>query len=492
MKFLRILRVGATALYVFVVLAAATAPVVNAETALPPLFIREIKVSDSDFIVIQATTNVDHLKNYWLGYSSNERAVNILPSQQLPGYAPGLRAGQSILLTNDANATCDALVVGRLNLALGETRGVLELRALTQATVGESVLSTVDRVNWLKPSATATTDAMLDLRKETGLGSPTWYRDPTSAFNTAWRIGSLDGCSLTLAPIKKSDGSFSTGSENEQTWRQGDEPVAVFESPSSIDQTGTMVVETTPSDMAAPFITELLPNPVGTGNDATDEFIELYNPNDTAFDLSGFILQTGLTTKHSYAFPTGTMLGPKGFRAFYASETGLSLSNSGGQAALLSQDQKQVAITDPYGTAADGQAWVLAQGVWYWTARPTPTATNVVLAPITTTTNGLQKATTKTGSSAAKTTSGTVKAATTTKAAKSAKTTTAKTTNTKKQTSRDKLARTANRSHGIHPGVLVIVAAGAIGYCIYEYRHDVGSAFHRLRGNRIIRRITRR
>ena len=54
--------------------------------------------------------------------------------------------------------------------------------------------------------------------------------------------------------------------------------------------------------LSAPQISELLPNPAGTGNDATDEFIELYNPNDQPFDLSGFVLQTGLTTPATTPF----------------------------------------------------------------------------------------------------------------------------------------------------------------------------------------------
>ncbi len=124
--------------------------------------------------------------------------------------------------------------------------------------------------------------------------------------------------------------------------------------------------------LKAPAITELLPNPDGTGTDKTDEFIELYNPNAKPFDLSGFSLQTGITRKHTYVFPKGSSLPPKSFKAFYSKTTALSLSNTTGQTRLLAPSGNSVSDAAEYEKAKDGIAWALAKGKWYWTTKPTP------------------------------------------------------------------------------------------------------------------------
>jgi hypothetical protein len=203
----------------------------------------------------------------------------------------------------------------------------------------------------------------------------------------------------------------------------------------------------------------LLPNPTGTGNDATDEFIELYNPNPAAFDLTGFTLQTGATTKHSYVFPAGTDLAPQSFTAFYSSVTGLSLSNTSGQADLLDPFGNKLSATDVYGTAKDGQAWSLANGKWYFTTAPTPNAANVV-KQITI----ASKATTK-GNSVVKGVSTAASSATN--------------------------AAQAASPVPIHPLVLAAIAVLAVGYGVYEYRNDLANGIHQFRANRANRRKAR-
>jgi hypothetical protein len=130
--------------------------------------------------------------------------------------------------------------------------------------------------------------------------------------------------------------------------------------------------------LESPQITELLPNPAAPTKDADGEFIEIYNSNNTSFDLGNFVLQTGLETKHKYTFPNGFKLKANSFTAFKLKGTGLSLSNSEGQASLLDPASKTVSQSEVYDTAKDGSAWALANGRWYWTNKPTPSAANVV------------------------------------------------------------------------------------------------------------------
>lgn len=436
---------------------------------VPPLVIRQIRVTGAEYVVLQATRNLDDGLEYWLGYVSNDSANpnGIMPTQPLP--TTGLKTGEAILLTSSGGATCDAVRVARLSFELADTKGILAVRSFSPQS---SALSTVDSVNWAKPGVTGTTTATLDLRKETG-ESATWYHDPL--FSKPWRVGTLQGCELILAPV--------AGSADMQptvvTWeQQAVEPLAIIESINEVENTS--VENAIPGEntgLAPPLITEIVPNPLGAGTDAADEYIELYNSNDVAFDLGGFTLQTGLTTKHSYVFTAGTAVPARGFRSFYASETGLSMSNTSGQAMLLDRAKAIIAQSDPYDSAPDGQAWALANGTWYWTTKPTPAATNIIAQPIIKPATGVKKLTVK--AAAAKTTSAKVKAATT----KKAKTTKARTTSAREAvaTTPVKEAATIPGPIPIHPGVLALVAGCAVGYGAYVYRKDLANAIYKLR-----------
>jgi hypothetical protein len=225
--------------------------------------------------------------------------------------------------------------------------------------------------------------------------------------------------------------------------------------------------------LSAPQLTEILPNPTGTANDDTDEFIELYNPNGVAFDLSGFVLQTGTTTKHNYEFPDDTLLAPQSFTVFYSADTGLSLSNTSGQADLLDPFGNLLTQTDTYSTAKDGQTWALANGKWYWTTEATPNAANVIKQPVTAT-----KASTKT-TKATK--------ATTTSTAKSGSVQGAATTAASNGSSDASSTTTAPT----HPLVLAVIGILAVGYGIYEYRHDIANKIYEFRRNRRLGRAAR-
>jgi hypothetical protein len=207
---------------------------------------------------------------------------------------------------------------------------------------------------------------------------------------------------------------------------------------------------------------ELLPNPASPKTDANDEFIELYNPNSRAFDLSGFILETGSTTsalRHRYTFPAGTSLPPKSFKAFYSSTTKLNMSNSGGQVWLLDPFGNLVSKSDPYGTAKDDQAWALANGTWYFTVSPSPDKANVVKEPASSSKSSSQKTATVNGKPVAA-----VKGAATSASGNIAD-------------SSGDVAQTTP----VHLWTLAAVIAAALIYGAYEYRHDLGNKLYQLR-----------
>ncbi len=223
--------------------------------------------------------------------------------------------------------------------------------------------------------------------------------------------------------------------------------------------------------LASPQVTELLPNPGSPLTDAADEFVELYNSNDVGFDLSGFMLESGQTTKKHYTFPSGTILVPRSFTAFFSATTHLGLSNTAGQVSLLDPFGNKIGGSDPYGTAKDNQSWTLANGAWYWTTTPTPNAANRVTLPAA----KAKAATKKTTTSKI----GAVKAASTTKS-----TTTA-------ATASSQFASANEERSPLHTGVLALVGGFALLYGAYEYRSDMANKFHQLRLYREARREAR-
>lgn len=430
---------------------------VAADASPPALFLREVKITGDEFVALEATQPVN-LADYWLGYNSSDTATTIVPTQQLPSQTLG--AGQALLLTSDGTDTCDAVFTSRLSFSLSDTKGTLALRQLASSN-NTSTFTTVDSVSWNKPGTTGTTTDPIDLRKEaTTLTTPVWYHTPTAQ---AWQVGDYDSCTITFG------GSTPTGVSS-ITWPQNDvEPPALIESLADTATVSGPYLPAADVGLLPPQITELLPNPTGTGTDGTDEFVELYNPNGAPFDLSGFILQTGLTTKHSYTFPAGTSLPPKGFVAFYSSQTGLTLSNTSGQADLEDPFGTVITQTDGYGTAKDGMAWALAKGTWYWTAKSTPNASNVV--------NQTAGSSIKTASS--KKAAAAVKGASTTKSPLQGAAASA-------------VPAATTASAPIHPFILVVVALLALGYGVYEYRNDLANRIHQFRANRSSRRAARK
>ncbi len=430
-----------------------------ADTAQPRLQIREINLTGEEFVVLQnAGTAAAQLDQYWLGYSTDDATNYVVPTQQLP--AGSLAPGQAILLNNGSVSTCDATVVDQLGFSsLSNTKGTLQLRQLTNTGVS-STFTTVDSVAWGKLPADA-----IQIAKESQLSddaNAVWYRNVSD--NAAlWRVGDLQDCSLALASLPSDDPALPPPVV---VW-----PVSTTSPPSILVGSSPHSSKPTPgipaSDkgLKAPQLSEILPNPASPQTDAVDEFIELYNPNGRAFDLSGFMLQTASTsssTTHTYHFPAGTTINAGGFRAFKSSQTHLALSNSGGQVWLVDPLGTTLDTCDPYGTAKDGQSWVDASGKWQWTLQATPGTTNKLAMPIAT--NGSSKTATVNGKKVTAITGGSSGAGSTLGA--------------------NTVAEQQPTPLSIHPLTLAIIIVVGLLYGAYEYRYDLALKYRQLRRNR--------
>jgi hypothetical protein len=242
-----------------------------------------------------------------------------------------------------------------------------------------------------------------------------------------------------------------------------------------------------PNDrLIVPQITELLPNPASPQTDATDEFIELYNPNDAAYDVSGLVLEAGGAMMRRYVLPEGSILQPHEYRALLSDVTSLSLPNSGGSARLLDTSGTVIMQTDAYDTAPDGQAWMVDDTGWRWTTSPTPHAVNTFVGSPAV----VKKASSTTPKQTTKKTAA-VKAASTTKP-KTKATAAVKEKKPKTVATKARLSTvSATARNPVHTGVLAVIGVFALLYGAYEYRHDMANKIHQFRSNRAARRAAR-
>ncbi len=427
----------------------------------PSLTISQLKITSSNgqFITLyNATDTALDMSKYQLEYF-NHYDLSKATSSKLIALS-GIVPPHGYFMVNDsALLLCYQLTINSVSLGLSSTAGLVEILAFNQSNPGSSVSPVLqDYVGWSKTAAPgaqtlpASTNAFLQRQPVDTAGAPgagSWLSVQPDGANPCNLMGTGSG-NTTLIQTGLSQLLPST-----------EPPATIAESAAGTTSAGGIAAPSMPASdigLMAPTITELLPNPMGTGNDSTDEFIELYNPNAVSFDLTGFSLQSGTTSLRTFTFPAGTSLPAQSFTTFYAKITGLSLSNTSGQVKLLDPFGNSIAATEPYGTAKDGQTWALAKGKWYWTTTPTPGKANVIHEPIA------KKATAKTTTSKSKTAkagaAGNVKGAKTTAA----------------YSSSDEPVM-----NPIHLRTLALVAGAALLYGAYEYRTDLANRIHQLR-----------
>jgi hypothetical protein len=427
----------------------------------PSLVISQLKITSGNgqFVTLYNATNtaldmsefqLEYFNNYDLSKATSSRLIALSGIVPPHGY---------FIVNDNAMQLCYQLTINSASLGFSSTAGLIEVLAFNQASVGGSVVPELqDYVGWSKTAAsgvqTLPTDARAFLLRQpvdaqnnpsiSAAGNGTWQSVQPDAANPC------DLVTTTLVPV-----SVKTGLN---------QLLPTTEAPATIifasNDSGLPAASLPASDIGliSPSVTELLPNPTGTGNDASDEFVELYNPNKSAFDLTGFSLVSGTTSTHTYVFPAGSTIAAGSFKAYYSADTGLSFSNSGGQAKLLDPFGNSIAISNVYGTAKDGQAWVAAKGKWYWTLTPTPGKANIVKQPPATTKSKSKK---PAGSK--------VKGASTAKSKAGSSAATAGSFTDEPSTT------------PIHTWALAIIGCLALIYGAYEYRADITNKSHQLK-----------
>lgn len=447
-------------------------------TSDPSLVISQLKITSSNgqFITLYNPTNstldmtkvqLQYFNNYDLTKATSSRLIALAGSLSPHGY---------YTLSDDDLVMCYRMIVDSVSLGFSSTAGMVQIVQLTQGASGGSVSPVpIDNVSWSKTTAVgaqtlpASTSSWLQRRPIDSSGNPKISASGTGNW-VAVQQDTNDPCNIVITGT-----STSSSLANNLLLPPTQPPITIinltsYQSSSVLSDSNLPEAD---KGLMMPIINELLPNPVGSGNDSSAEFIELYNPNPLSFDLSGFTLQTGLTSFHNYKFSGGELLAPLSFTAFYSSKTGLSLSNSGGQARLLDPNGNILNQSQEYGSAKDGASWSYANGKWLWTSDITPGLANIIRNnPIIT--NSIKSKTSK-----STTQKSLLKKATKTKTKKT------KTKKAKKKTvqpSPGAFENTAQKT-SVNWHFLAAVITLAVIYVAYEYRLEISNRFRRIRGN---------
>lgn len=454
------------------------------------LIIRQVKVGDGGSITLEAVSPTPVLlSDYKIGYHAKS-LDDTSNGQQLPSLT--LQPGQAIILTNDvlkAVPACSAAAVLALDASLAKSTGVVGLwqwkHDAVQPLSARSLVLT-DSFRWTDTKDKGTADVTSYRINKDEPVADTWYKVlhgdivPIGQPVPGWMRATLSDCEITLF----------------------DQSITIAEQ--SADDSAIPVMPNKNEGLQAVYITELLPNP-DRDTDITDEFIEIFNPNDAVFDLSGYVLRSGISSTYSYTIPEDTILQPHAYGVFYSEDTGLVLSNTAGKVMLYNTHREKVAESSEYEGALSGRSWAFngVTGGWAWTTQSTPGGANsfsppLIIAP------AIKKLTSASATLGAATAQSSVKKTTTVKqaaakittakpkTAKSLKSTTTKKSATANQKNNDKIAAVADRKITmLHPGVLAVVVATAIGYGLYEYRRDIANRIYQFRTNRAARRANR-
>lgn len=426
----------------------------------PSLIISQLKITGSEgqFITLYNTTDsaldmsgyqLEYFNDYDPGQATSSRLIS------LSGYVP---PHGYFMVNDDSLVLCYRLTIDSMSLGLSSTAGFIEVVSSNQSGPDGPFISTLqDYVGWSKKAAAGA-------QTLPGSDSEFLQRLPVSAENDPDITSPGAGSWQTVQPatgnpcelVSTSSGTGSPATPGPDRLLPATEPPATIISTGGAGSAAKPVLPSHDIGLRAPTVDELLPNPMGTGNDSTNEFIELYNPNPTYFDLSGFSLQTGTTRLHTFKFTKGTRLPARGFTAFYSAKTGLSLSNTGSQARLLDPFGNSISASAPYVKAKDGITWSLARGKWYWTTQPTPGKANVIKEPL-----DRKKKSTPKSTSATRTISSI----------------------SGRAVGSDSTAATSDQTpvSPIHLRTLVLVVALALLYGIYEYRADLANHLYRFR-----------
>ncbi len=129
---------------------------------------------------------------------------------------------------------------------------------------------------------------------------------------------------------------------------------------------------TTTVDYSGLKLNEFLPDPVG--DDASGEWIELYNDSDQAISLAGVTIQDSSTSHFTLS---NEIIEAHQYLLINRTQSGIALNNSDDAVILRDPAGNQIDTTS-YSGSSEGWSWALIDGGWRWSRLPTPGAVNQI------------------------------------------------------------------------------------------------------------------
>lgn len=394
----------------------------------------------SQFITLYNNSDVATNSSFQLNYYNNSDRSKATSSKVLN--VANVVPARGYYIFNDGQLDlCQQAKIDSVSLGFSTTSGSVELVRLDGGTS-----STVSVLKWVSKSATdgvqllPSSVAGYDSFLQYDLASSSWSQVQTP-------VGSPCAVQKVLASNMQSS-----------TLSGGQAPsvnVITLAQSSSAKNDG----------LKAPIINELLPNPKSPQTDADDEFVEIYNPNDKEFSLSGYELGWGKSTISTYAFEEGVVIPAKTYAVFTSSETSLSLSNTGSQVFLIDPSGNTISQSAAYSSAKDGEAWSLVNGEWKWLMQASPGIVNDGVL------SGSEESSLNVSPNASITSD-----------ANNA---------TNNSSGAGNTAKSEDDVLPLHPTVLAGIGLSAVGYGVYEYRRDIANRIFQLRRYFKLRRQAR-
>lgn len=124
-------------------------------------------------------------------------------------------------------------------------------------------------------------------------------------------------------------------------------------------------------------INEILPSP--EGQDATEEWVELFNSGDAAAELADWQIADTKGSIKTYTFPKNAQIPGQGFLILGRPQTKITLNNDSDGLQLICKG----AIVDfvEYVKAPEGQSFNKTDSGWVWSKSLTPGSKNIISAP---------------------------------------------------------------------------------------------------------------
>ncbi len=152
-------------------------------------------------------------------------------------------------------------------------------------------------------------------------------------------------------------------------------PPAIFTTSTLLSLPSISTTTPSPSPPSGIIISEFLPNP----SKGKEEWIELYNTNNTSTTLTGWRLKDNSSGNHIFK---DIVLAPNTFFTIFQHDSKIHINNNGDELSLVNQEGGLISKIMFQGKAPQNRSFARrGENDWAWTTKLTPGETNIIVSP---------------------------------------------------------------------------------------------------------------